>query len=480
MNTSELETLWIENERQRIRTDLFYLCKEYLGYKDLNEELHRPICEKLKEWSDLLVLMPRGTLKSSLITIGKTIQFVLQDQNRRIKIVNANYDKATEFLSEIKQHFQNERLIELFPEILYENPAGQSDLWRENKINVKRSKVVQGPTIEVMGIDTGNIGKHCEIFIVDDPHDDKNTRSFELIQRVKDRINLFISVLEPGGVTIYIGTRWKREDYFEDLIKSGIVYIRKEIIENGKIIFPEKYDEKKLEKLQKKLGTHFYYLQYKNRVLAEEDIQFKEKWFKWFKREKVWSRIYILRDPAIDLKDRACDTVIQTVGQTEDNQLYVIKSDGFKARVQDIVDKLFLEYLKYAKQFEVYVGVEKAGFQHALHQWIEKDQNKYGVFFEVIELEPRGRNKDYRIKRLSPLFERGQIYLHKDNCEELHEQLVEYGGMAKVDHADCLGYLLDMIIEEAGCDVIHMGEVQDPYSLEAVANAEVEMSYLDY
>ena len=481
MSKEDLEQLWWENERKRLQTDLFYLCTEYLGYTDLNKSLHGPICDQLEKWKDVLILTPRGHLKSSLITIGKTIQFVLNNQNIRIKIVNASYDKATEFLAEIKLHLQDERMVNLFPEILYENPAGESDLWRENKINVKRTKIVSSATVEILGIMTGNIGKHCDIIIFDDLHDDKNTKTAELIKVVKQRYRLYLSVLEPRGLRINVGTRWKKEDQYGDLLKSGIKCIRREDIEDGKVIFPEKFTEEILRAIKIELGSHFYYLQYKNRVLSDEDIQFKEEWFKWFTGIKNWIKIYILCDPAIATDDRACETVIQTIGQREDGKLDVIKSHGFKGRVQEIVDCLFLEYLKYCNTFEVYVGIEKAGFQHALHQWIEKDQITYGVYFEVIELEPRGRNKDYRIKRLSPLFERGQIELNEEDCEELFVQLSEYGGTTKVDHADCLGYLLDVLIEDSAYDVLRIGStVDDPYSMENIIEEEMAPSCLDY
>lgn len=481
MSKEELEQLWWENERERVQTDLYYLCEEYLGYKDFNRNLHGPICERLKEWEDVLIMTPRGHLKSSLITIGKTIQFILNDQNVRIKIVNASYNKAAEFLAEIKQHLQDDRLKQLFPEILFENPAGESDSWSANKINVKRTRIIAGATVEIFGIMTGNIGKHCEIIIFDDLHDDKNTKTAELIKIVKQRYRLYLSVLEPRGLRINVGTRWKKEDIYGELLKSGIKNIVREDIEDGKVIFPEKFTEEILRNIKSELGSHFYYLQYKNRVLSDDDIQFKEEWFKWFNGSGKWVKFYILCDPAIALDDRACETVIIVVGQREDNSLGVIKSHGFKGRVQEIVDNLFLEYLKYSNNFEVYVGIEKVAFQHALHQWIEKDQVTYGVYFEVIELEPRGRNKDYRIKRLSPLFERGQITLNEEGCDDLYEQLSEYGGTTKVDHADCLGYLLDMLIEDSAYDVVRIGAtVDDPYSMANIIEEEMAPSCLDY
>ena len=476
-----LEELYWRLERRRCQTDLLYLCREYLGYKDLSDKLHGPIAERLKKWKDLLVLLPRGHLKSSLITIGKSIQYVLNNQNVRIKIVNASYAQAVEFITVIKHHLRNERLVQLFPEVLYANPDGESDLWREDRINVKRTAVIAGPTLEALGIDTGNIGKHCEIIIFDDIHDIKNTRTVELMNRVKEGVRLFLSVLEPTGLRLYVGTRWKREDQYGDLIKAKLDTIRCEDVdpETKEIAFPEKFTETILDNIRRELGSHFYFLQYKNRVLSDDDILFKEEWFKWFaKTDKAWTKMYILVDPAVSTADRACETVIQTIGQTEDNNYFVIKSDGFKAGVQEVVNKLFLEYLKYAKDFEVLVGIEKVAYQAALIQWVERDQNTYGVYFEVLPLEPRGRSKDFRIGRLAPLFERGQIWIHKDSCKKLYEQLSEYGGTLHVDHADTLGYLLDICQEEGSYEILREETEEDdmPWAIDSTG----ELSYLDY
>lgn len=485
LSKEELEQLWWENERERCQKDLLYLCREYLGYNDLNDDLHGPIADRLMEWKDFAVFLPRGHLKTSLISVGKTIQLILNNQNIRIKIVSYAYSKAAEIVTEIEGHLKNEKLIALFPEILYENPFAESDRWRENSFNVKRTRVVQGFTVEALGILTGNVGKHCDVIIFDDVHDDKNTATQELIQKVDDRVRLFLSVLDPGGLRLYAGTRWKKEDVYGRLIKT-IEHIRREDIEpigdpDGKPIFPEKFTLEELAKVKAELGTHFYYLQYKNRVHDEEDIVFKEKWFQWWKgMDRQWARVYILMDPAITLSKKSCDTVIQTICQTDENHFFVKRSYGFKARVQEIVDQLFLEIMRYIDRYEVRVGIEKVAYQEALIQWVEKDQSAYNVYFEVHALEPHGRRKEYRIRRLAPMFERKQIWLH-ESCDELHQQLLDFGGTTKVDHADTLAYLPDIIVSEGVYDVRPMKEFpDDPWSLDAVIEEEAELSYLDF
>jgi len=499
LSKDELAQMWFLSERERCQKDLMYLCREYLGYRDLNDDLHDPIADALKVKEDILVLIPRGHLKSSLIAVGKTIQFILNNQNVRIKIVSYAYKKAVEIVTEIKQQLKNPRLISLFGEILYQDPDGQSDSWRENMFNVKRTCVVAGATVEGLGVLSGNVGQHCEIIIFDDVHDSKNTATLDLITKTKDKCNAFLAVLEPGGLRIWLGTRWMREDKYAELIKDGVDithglvqvppgklrYIRREDIENGHVIFPEKFNFKILSKIKKELGTSFYYKQYKNRVMSEEDVIVRERWIKDFTdipEDKPWSRAYIMCDPAISEARRSCESVVQTIGQSEDNHLWVYRSKGFRtSQIQTIVDAIFYEYLKYCRIMDVVVAIETVAFQKSLKQWIEREQITNNLYFEVVELEPHSRNKDLRIKRLGPMFERGVMHIRTAGCESLKSQLLDYGGTVLIDHADCLGYLPDVIMESSGYDVAEMQEEEsDPFSFEAVIESEAEYSYLDY
>ena len=118
------------------------------------------------------------------------------------------------------------------------------------------------------------------------------------------------------------------------------------------------------------------------------------------------------------------------------------------------------------------VGIETAAFQHILKQWIDKEKRKRSLFFETIELKPGQRKKTDRIKALQPLFESNSIHLHKNNCEELVVQLLNFPSITKDDHLDCLAYLLDVLEETADIDIRsymdRSNNDDDPHSLENV------------
>jgi len=51
-----------------------------------------------------LILVPRGHLKSTLVTIGYSLFRIVEDPNIRILILNATWQMAVDFLKEIKDH----------------------------------------------------------------------------------------------------------------------------------------------------------------------------------------------------------------------------------------------------------------------------------------------------------------------------------------------------------------------------------------
>src|SRR5579859_5114929 len=117
----------------RARWDLFYLAKYILNYNLMEPEVHEDLCKYVESlygshpdgWippqdqsgtgledqyregnRNLLLLMPRGTFKSSVVTIGFALQYILHDPNVRILIDSETFSKAKAFLAEIKGHLE--------------------------------------------------------------------------------------------------------------------------------------------------------------------------------------------------------------------------------------------------------------------------------------------------------------------------------------------------------------------------------------
>ena len=363
--------------------------------------------------------------------------------------------------------------------------------WRENILNVRRTKVVRGNTVEAMGIEASMAGKHADIIIFDDIQNEINSASAQSIQKVVDKYRNCYSVLKPGGIRLIIGTKWAKEDFYYWLVGQGYTPIVKSCAVSGETgkpcsvleddavpIFPEMFSIEELRKLRKEQGAYFFSCQYENNPLPDEDVSFKSEWIHKYEDETDFKQIYILVDPALSKTRVADETVFSIIGQPDDEgePLYVLKSKGVgynktKGDVKNVIDILFDEYAFYSRTHEVLVGIETTAFQHVLKQWIEQEQKNRKILFPIVELKTSNRTKDSRIQRLQPLFENRGIVLHPTNCETLITQLLSWPSSSHDDHPDALAYILDVLKRSAEIRVIsYMNNetIGDPDELENV------------
>jgi hypothetical protein len=478
-----------EDERERVKSDLMYLSREYLGYADLNDSLHGGGIRELEKaiaagHKNILILWPRSHLKTSLFSIARTIQGILTNQNCRKAIISYNYSKAMEILAEIKSHLQNPRLVALFPEILWDNPKRDAPFWREDRITVIRSKVASGFTLKVNGIMGGYTGEHNDEMVFDDPHDIENTQSIELILKVIERFKNCKSVLDPDGLRIVVGTIWANEDLYHWCQEHGFYTIRRTATENAKgeecdvedieahVVFPEKFTVEILKGIKAEQGRAFYAKQYNLIPIAEEDIKFKDLQF--YEQDPEYRRIYILIDPALSRNKSADETAMEFVGMPKDPKLpfHVIKSVGLRKKTQGVIDAIFAEYAQYVKKCpDIYVGIEQAAMQYVLLEWLKKEIRERKIFFEPHELKHGSRPLPERVAKLEPMFNNGGIVLHKTRCESLKRQLLDYGATLHDDHVAALAYLPTVLDDMAPVEVItpeQYRDKHDPNSLEAM------------
>ena len=451
-NLSYIELLTLEQklEREKILKNPLYLMHKYLGYTDINYNLHGKIVNIAihNQYSRIGFLLPRGHLKSSVLTIGLTMWKILNNQNIRIGIGNAVFDKASEFLEEIKEHFKNPELIKLFPDILYEKPEREAPVWRNDAIVVKRTKVVSGKTIQVFGIDKGITGKHYDYVVLDDIQDDKNSETQEQIQKVIKRYKNVVSVLEPNGKILVVGTRWKIDDFYDYLQKTKIykMYIRK-AVENGKVIFPQKFSFSKLKMIRSEIGSYNYSCQYNNNPIPEDlktfsNIKVKEPLFFDYVLKNLTNKIdniYIIVDPALS-KHKNSDVSAMLIIFEIDRKYYVYKTYKLPKRISKTVKTIINTYMFYNNIVNTIIGIETEAYQDALKQWIEEQQTKMGIYFKIEELTTGKVPKSIRIQNIQPMVERGDIIIN-DECKELIDQMSNFPSITHDDYLDALAYL---------------------------------------
>lgn len=212
------------------KTDLRFLCKEVLGMKDWEDNLHGGLAEELEQpESRKLFLMPRGHLKSSIITVGWGLQQVLRDPNIRVLITNAVWDKARAFLNQISGYMTDKSAL---PQIFgaFQTPNMR---WTRDEIEIsqKTLRTIKEPTISTAGLEKSLTGYHYDLIIHDDLVDKENVTTKEQIEKVKSFYRNSLPLLDPGGRIVVIGTRWVIGDLYQELIETQATSINGRKIE---------------------------------------------------------------------------------------------------------------------------------------------------------------------------------------------------------------------------------------------------------
>jgi len=187
---------------------LYATAKDLLGYKDMTSNCHGEMVKALTEnTKQKLIIMPRGTFKTSIGSVAYPIWLLLNNPNARILLDSELYTNSKNRLREIKQHLESDRMVSLFGEFKTRG------VWSESEIVIKqRTKILKEASITCSGIGAGKTGFHADYIIADDLNSPLNSNSPEACQKVVDHYRYYQSILDPGGTLVVIGTRYAALD----------------------------------------------------------------------------------------------------------------------------------------------------------------------------------------------------------------------------------------------------------------------------
>lgn len=199
--------------------NLCFFNKHILKYPDITENVHGEWEEFLKSGKKKkkLLLVPRGHLKTTFVTVGGSLQDIIRDNNNRILFANAIGDNAQSFLFEIKEHIKNNKTLHTY----YPETASwekNSVKWSEKHIIIPRTRQSKEPTIETSGVGGSLVSQHYDKIILDDLVNVENSATRIQADKVIDYYKQCISLLEPNGELIVIGTRYTYYELYQYII----------------------------------------------------------------------------------------------------------------------------------------------------------------------------------------------------------------------------------------------------------------------
>jgi len=423
--------------------DLYHFNNEILGCDIMNQKCHRPMCDGVQYGSSKQIdLWPRGHLKSTVITVGSSLYEIANNPDTRIFIGNAVLSNAKSFLREIKGHLEhNQKLIDIIGD-----QKNKDDKWTETEIIIKgRTKNLKEPTIQVAGVGQSLVSQHYDLMILDDLVNVENVNTPELIQKTIDWYKMALSLLEPDGKLIIIGTRYHFADLYGFLIDKYSndprwhIEVHQIYDDKGDPIFPEKFKPQYIQELREDQGSFIFSCQYLNKPVDDENSKFKKSQLKYLKDlpDKQFYTTMVI-DRAYSLAKTADFTGFTVKKQDGENFWYVPLAKRVKEHEGKIIDLIF-DYKNYFKVDKV--GIEQKAFNDTLRPVLEEEMRRRNDFFEVIELKGRA-SKVSRIEGLVPRFESGSIYFvgEEKDFADLEDELLRFPMAGHDDLVDSLAY----------------------------------------
>jgi len=190
------------------KKSLFATAKWLLGYSEITQRTHGEMIRVLEgPQKRKLIVMPRGTFKTSIAVVAYAIWRVIKDPNIRIVIDSELFTNSKRSLREISQHLQSDRLVELFGQF---RGAG---VWNESELLInQRTRTYKEATITCSGIGAQKTGQHYSLGILDDLNSPQNSATKEGREKVIQHMQYYQSILDPGGELVLVGTRYAVDD----------------------------------------------------------------------------------------------------------------------------------------------------------------------------------------------------------------------------------------------------------------------------
>lgn len=424
---------------------------------------------------NVLVLLPRGHLKSKLIAY-KTAWELTKDPTSTILYISATSDLAEEQLGLIKQILTSRVYTKYWPEMINQE-EGKRARWNNSEIVVDHplriKEGIRDPSIKTAGLTTNIAGFHATNVKLDDVVVPANAYTEEGRQKVAAMISQIASIKEPEAIMDCVGTRyhakdqytlflnqaWKVYDEHDEIVDEEFVwdsYI-KVVEEEGEFLWPRArradgksfgFNRNVLSQIRAEYEdkTQFYAQYYQDpndpslARIGVDKFQYYDRKFVRFENGRWWFKdkplnIFAGMDFAYSLKRTSDFSSLAVVGIDCDNQYYILDVERFKT---DRISEYFASILRAHQKW----GFKKIRCEvTAAQQVIVRDlKENYvvpnGLNLIIDEFRPtrhEGNKEERTAATLEPKYDNRQVWHYKGGeMSALEEEL----SMAKPPHDD--------------------------------------------
>lgn len=189
------------------KASLYLTTKFLLGYSDVTWRTHGAIFQALEASTRRkLIVLPRGSFKSSICSVSYPLWLLLRDPNLRVLLDSEIYSNSKNLLREIRQHLERPELVRLFG-------VFESDPWNEGEVTIAQRTIIRKEaSLTASGIGAEKTGQHYDVIVADDLNSPSNSGTIEGRQKVITHHRYNHSILEPEGTLVVVGTRYSADD----------------------------------------------------------------------------------------------------------------------------------------------------------------------------------------------------------------------------------------------------------------------------
>lgn len=477
---------WLLWRRSMVKTDLYYLLVYEAGFDFMvqsetdDEIIYRPWifnrCQEVQYDPDFHVdIWARGHFKSTIITIGKTVQDILINPEISIAIFSYSAPSAQAFVSLVRSILERPNMKELFPDVIPEEPSkgkykavsnGKEYYvrftWTNSEFTVKRKNTARKEaTLSGWGlINSMPTGKHFDILVYDDVvtplsivTQSQNEKTF---QRWQDSLNTGSG--ENTKIRI-IGTFYSNRDTYYYILnpsespdgssgdgKAKSLYsLRRYPCRDSKgnaVLYTDEY----LRNKESMMVGYVYATQMECNPQHGDGMRFLEEWIperisqKELLQNKEKYNFYLLVDPAYTKSERSDYTAMVMVAATSQRKYIFCDIIRDKLTLSEKVDRIFELENKWFNGRAYPTVFYEANSTASDYSVLSDEMRKKSFYFPLrsVSTKPKinignavlGKPlKHNRIMAMEPLWRRGDIFLvdhaYHVNWKRMNEDMME-------------------------------------------------------
>lgn len=434
---------------------------------------HWRVCRWIERhiWDDKLMLLPRGTFKSSIGSVALPLWLLVHDRNLRILLSSGELANTKTWLSQITAILEKGPVFRALYGNWDENK--RTETWHSTALSVAgRTLYTAAESITATSMRVTKVGQHYDFAFIDDLMNEKNVKQSEMIQAAETYIDLLLPILDPPrkipglptppqdtpGPRFLIGTRWHFDDAYgrttakdraaqrEGEPKQWRTYIRSccakarlipkrqrtgrnKFLLTGPFFFPSRFSEKHLNKLQRITEAYEFSCQYLNDPMPEGTSVFNPAHFGFYWMEKDalgnWKGQRVLKGEVSPLPPALnfFTALDPSLGEHDDSDYCAFVTDAvdsawnmYIAEVVEehligndaIIDEMFRIH---AEWHPIRFGVESTQFQKSILLGFRAACRERNSWLNVQELKGSRMDKDLRIRGFEPHVVRGRFFL---------------------------------------------------------------------